>query len=101
MNKKTSKYLDLLNKNEEILLNFLRAKFPIFHNSNFFFRDLQYGIKNFLEKKDIFVSYKQADELAIEIAKHFENKQIFTKNNEKAWTLKYPEFVTTEPGDPF
>ena len=101
MNKKTSKYLDLLNMNEEILLNFLRAKFPIFHNSNFFFRDLQYGIKNFLEKKDIFVSYKQADELAIEIAKHFENKQIFTKINEKAWTVKYPEFVTTEPGDPF
>jgi len=101
MDKKTSKYLDLLNKNEEILLNFLRAKFPIFHNSNFFFRDLQYGIKNFLEKKDIFVSYKQADELAIEIAKHFENKQIFTKINEKAWTVKYPEFVTTEPGDPF
>ena len=101
MDKKTSKYLDLLNKNEEILLNFLRAKFPIFHNSNFFFRDLQYGIKNFLEKKDIFVSYKQADELAIEIAKHFENKQIFTKINEKAWTVKYPEFATTEPGDPF
>ena len=100
MNKKTSKYLELLNKNEEILLNFFRAKFPIFHNSNFFFRDLQYGIKNFLEKKDIFVSYQQADELAKEIAKNFESKQIFTKINDKAWTIKYPGFATTAPGDP-
>jgi hypothetical protein len=100
MDKKTSKYLQLLNGNEEALLNFLKAKFPVFHNSNFFFRDLQYGIKSFLEKKDVSVTYQQADELAKEIAKQFEEKNIFIKINERSWTVKYPEFATTEPGDP-
>jgi hypothetical protein len=100
MNKKTLKYLELLKTNEEVLLNYLRARFPVFHNSNFFLRDLQYGIRSFLEKKDITVTYEQADILAKEVAKQLESKQIFRKINDSSWTVFYPQFATTEPGDP-
>ena len=93
--------LQLLKYNHEELLNYLKAKFPVFHNSNFFFRDFQYGIRSFLEKKEIKCSYQLAEKLAIEMAKHFEDEKIFIKVNSQGWKVNHPEFATTEPGDPF
>ena len=101
MSKKNSQVLNTLKNNDEILLTFLKAKFPVFHNSNFFFRDLQYGIRSFLEKKDIFVTYKESENLANAIAEHFTGKGIFLKMNNQGWKINYPEFVAVEPGDPF
>ena len=92
---------NLLKNENSIFLNFIKAKYPIFHNSNFFFRDLQYGLMRFLEKKDITVSYPEAAVLAEKLGKFFEDQAIFTKVNSTAWRLNYPEFVTTAPGDPF
>lgn len=98
---KLSSYSELLKNNDTALLNFLKAKFPVFHNSNFFFRDLQYGIRSFLEKKNIPVSYKDSETLATEMTKYFEVKEIFVKVNHQAWKVNHKEFVTAEPGDPF
>ena len=92
--------LQLLKNNDTELLNYLKAKFPVFHNSNFFFRDFQYGIRSFLEKKDIKVSYQTAEKLADEISKHFEAQNLFIKVNHQGWKINFPEFVTAEPGDP-
>ncbi len=93
--------LNLLKSNESELLNYLKARFPVFHNSNFFFRDFQYGIRSFLEKKEIKISYQLAEKLAIEMAKHFEDENIFVKVNSQGWKVNFPEFATAEPGDPF
>ena len=93
--------LQVLKNNEKELLNYLRARFPVFHNSNFFFRDFQYGIRSFLEKKEIKVSYQLAEKLAVEMAKYFEEQNIFLKVNNQGWKINYPEFATAEPGDPF
>jgi len=98
---KYQKYLQLLKNNETELLNYLKAKFPVFHNSNFFFRDFQYGIRSFLEKKEIKSSYQMAEKLAEEMAKHFEAQNMFVKINHQTWKINKLEFVTTEPGDPF
>jgi len=99
-NKKLNSHMDLLRKELESLLVFLKAKFPMFHNSNFFYRDLQYGIRSFMEKKDIIISYAEADELAGLMFKDLEDKKIFVRVNNNSWKINYPEFVTTEPGDP-
>ena len=96
-----SQILNTLKNNDEILLKFLKAKFPVFHNSNFFFRDLQYGIRSFLEKKDIFVTYKESENLAKDIAEHFSQRGIFSMVNSQGWKVNYPEFAAVEPGDPF
>jgi len=101
MNKKTEKYFDLLKNDETIFLNFLKAKFPVFHNSNFFYRDFQFGIRKFLEKKGIQISYAVAEELANKLANHFQNQGFFIPINSGTWKVNYPEFVTKEPGDPF
>jgi hypothetical protein len=101
MTYKLSKNLEMLKNDDSVLLEFLKAKFPVFHNSNFFFRDLQYGIRSYFEKKDIFISYQDAEKLANEMAKHFEEKGIFIKVNHQGWKINFPDFATAEPGDPF
>ncbi|GBD86653.1 hypothetical protein BMS3Abin03_00574 [bacterium BMS3Abin03] len=99
--KNISSYTALLQKDEESFLEFLKAKFPVFYNSNFFYRDLEYGIRSFLEKKNIFITYGEADKLAQLMGKYFEKKGIFIKVSKTGWKVNYPEFATTEPGDPF
>jgi hypothetical protein len=101
MAKDTSQVLNTLKNNDEILLKFLKAKFPVFHNSNFFFRDFQYGIRSFLEKKDIIVTYKESEKLANDIAEHFMDRGIFQRVNSQGWKVNYPEFAAVEAGDPF
>lgn len=50
-NKNISSLFNDLKNESQVFLNYLKAKFPIFHNSNLFYRDFQYGVKSFLEKK--------------------------------------------------
>lgn len=101
MDKSITLYFDQLKNDQTIFLNFLKAKFPVFHNSNFFFRDFHYGIKRYLEKKGIFVTYSQSENLAKELSKHFENQGILIRTNDLGWRVNYPEFTTQTPGDPF
>jgi hypothetical protein len=101
MNKKLDKYFELLKNDETIFLNFLKAKFPVFHNSNFFYRDFQFGIRKFFEKKGMQISYTDAEELANRLAKHFQDQGFFIPVNSGTWKVNYPDFVTKEPGDPF
>lgn len=101
MSDKYQSNLQLLKNNDEELLNYLKARFPLFHNSNIFFRDFQYGIRSFLEKKEIITSYQMAEKLADEMAQHYENKNLFVKINNQTWKIHKREFVTAAPGDPF
>ena len=101
MNKSIAKYFNQLKTDQAIFLNFLKAKFPLFHNSNFFFRDFHYGIKRYLEKKGIFVSYQKSELIAKELSMYFESQGIFIRTNDLGWTVNYPEFITQVPGDPF
>jgi hypothetical protein len=100
MDGKQDQYFNLIKNDYQIFLNFLKAKFPVFHNSNFFYRDFHYGVRKFLESKDIKVTYPQAEEIAKKLAEYFEEEKIFIRVNNQAWKINYPEFVTAVPGDP-
>lgn len=91
---------DLKNENQ-FFLGYLKAKFPIFHNSNFFSRDFQYGLKSFLEKKSIFLTDNNLTILAKQFSEYYETQGVFIKTSNQGWKLNYPEFVTAKPGDPF
>lgn len=93
-------YSELINE-INVLLEFLRAKFPVFHNSNFFFRDLQFGIKSFFEKRNIKLSYSESETLAKQIAEFLKKEGIFVETSSQSWKVNYPEFETSKPGDPF
>jgi hypothetical protein len=99
MNKPNS-YLETLKSEQQIFLNYLKAKFPIFHNSNFFFRDLHFGIKSYFEKKGIDLSYSVSEQIAKKYSEHLEAERFFIKITDNTWRVEFPEFVTTVPGDP-
>jgi hypothetical protein len=101
MSKNIDKYFNLLKNDETIFMNFLKAKFPVFHNSNFFFRDFQFGIRKFLENKGIRISYTDSEILADMLADQFQKQGFFIPVNSGTWKLNYPDFVTKQPGDPF
>ncbi|MCL5027899.1 MAG: hypothetical protein M1480_02645 [Bacteroidetes bacterium] len=90
-------YLDLISSDYKIFLQFLKAKYPMFHNSNFFFRDLQFGIVKFLENKGIKIQFGEAEILAKRIGTFLEHEGIFIKVNQNGWRLNYPEFVMSVP----
>ncbi len=99
--RKLQENFEMLKKDNSIFLNFLKAKFPVFHNSNFFFRDFQFGIQKFLERKGIEVSYLEAEKLAKQLSEYFREQGFFIPVNSGTWKVNYPEFLTTKPGDPF
>lgn len=89
-------------KNEkEIFLSYLKAKFPIFHNSNLFSKDFQYGLKGFLEKKGTHLKEAQLIELSDLFSDYYEKEGIFLRTGKNGWKLNYSEFITQKPGDPF
>ena len=96
----TSLFNELKNENQ-IFLNYLKAKFPLFHNSNLFFRDFQYGIMGFLETKGITITIEVADELSKLLSDYYINQGVFIKTSKQGWRVNYPEFTTAKPGDPF
>jgi hypothetical protein len=53
-----------------------------------------------MEKKEIDISYAEAAKLADAISEEFENKGTFVKMSKTGWKINYPDFATTEPGDP-
>jgi len=98
---KTEKALESFKKDYTGLLEFLKARYPLFHRSNFFFRDFQFGIQKYLEKKEIYISSFDANLIAQKLGKYLEGKGIFQKINNKTWKVNKPEFQTNTPGDPF
>jgi hypothetical protein len=96
----SSIFNELKNENQ-IFLNYLKAKFPIFHNSIFFTKDFQYGIITFLEKKGTYISLEQAEKLAQLLSEFYVNQGIFIKISNNTWKLNYLDFVTAKPGDQF
>ncbi len=100
-NKNISELFNDLKNESQIFLSYLKAKFPIFHNSNIFSKDFQYGVKSFLEKKGIKISDRSLVDLAKQFSGYYETQGIFIKTSTQGWKLNYPDFVTTKPGDPF
>jgi hypothetical protein len=98
---KKDKLFNQIKTDEEIFLGYLRSKFPFFHKANFFFRDLEYGLKSYLEKRSIIISSADNLELTTKLASHFEEKGYLKSVNNGVWMINMPQFVTTKPGDPF
>jgi hypothetical protein len=94
---KQTALLSVLTDNRDSFLEFFKAKYPVFNNSNIFFRDFQFCIQKFLEKKDIKASYKEAEELAGQFSVYLEGQSVFTKVNNIGWRLNYPDFSASVP----
>lgn len=92
---KQDKALSYVLEHQKEVLAFLKSKFPLFHLSNFFFRDLQYGIQMFLERKaGMSLRYPKAESIAKAFAAQLERENIFVRIDQQSWAVNYPEFKT-------
>jgi len=93
MNKNIKNYLDTLINEERTFLKYLKSKYPLFHRSNVFFRDIQFGIKHYFENREIKLKYTESEQIATEFIKYLESKNILKKISEQVYLLNYPEFT--------
>jgi hypothetical protein len=85
---------DYIMSNQKEVLEFLKSRFPMFHLSNFFFRDVQYGITMMLEEKGMRVRYSEAEKIARAFVEKLEHARIFKPIDRQSWVLNHPEFKT-------
>ena len=79
--------------NEREFLTHLKSRWKVIHHSNIFFRDLQYGVASYLRQRGISISYRDAERLARDVARSFEQQRIFKAIDHQTWLLEYPEFA--------
>jgi len=93
MTKKIANYLKILINEEKTVLNYLKVRYPLYHKSNVFFRDIQFGIKHYLESREIKLTYTESEVLAQEFINHLLSKGILKKISNQIYLLNYPEFT--------
>ena len=78
------------------VLRFLKSKFPIYHRSNIFFRDIQYGVQLFLARRGARVSYQAAELIARALVAALEKEGVLVAIDRQSWAVNYPEFRTPQ-----
>ncbi len=78
-----------LQNNKTMFFNFMREKYPVFHNSNIFLRDLQYAIMSYFEKKDVKVKYGPAEKIALQFAEYLEKQNDITRLDNSTWKVNF------------
>lgn len=83
-----------------VLLGFMRrTRKPVFHNSNIFFRDIQYAIKDYfdaVERRPL--SLPKAAEMANEVIDLYTDVGLLRKVANQAYLLDSPEWSTPKGG---
>jgi hypothetical protein len=85
-------------KNHLEVLNYLKSRFPMYHSSNFFFRDVHYGIQSMFNQRGEKVSYADAEVIAKKFAERLEKDKIFIPVDRQSWAVNYPDFKTPPSG---
>ena len=88
------KSIDHILENDADVLAFLQTRYPLYHLSNVFFRDIQYGIQVMLERRGAKVGYSEAERFAREFVSRLEKKKILVPIDRQSWVLYYEEFKT-------
>jgi len=83
---------DMIPGSKEFLA-FLKTRFQLIHNSNFFFRDLHYGVMAYLSAKGKHAGYARSERIAREIAATLEREGIFKRIDHQSWCVNAPEFA--------
>ncbi len=79
------------------VLNFLKKNYPLYHLSNVFFRDIQFGMIKYFESKNQKLQLRHAERVAIGFIEFLKKQKILFQINEVTWKLNYPDFVAKPP----
>ncbi|MBN1302353.1 MAG: hypothetical protein JW995_14145 [Melioribacteraceae bacterium] len=82
------RYNELLS-NKSPFFQFMRERYPLFFNSNIFLRDIQYAIRTYFERKNILISYTEAEELMKKFTQHLESEGQLVRLNYNSWKVNF------------
>ena len=83
---------DAVLNNDQEVLKYLKGRFPVFHLSNIFFRDIQFGIQSYLKGRDLKVNYRLAEDIARQFVAKLERERIFRPIDRQTWMVNCEEF---------
>lgn len=82
-------YLEHLTENKNIFFNFMKKRYPIFHQSNLFLRDMQYAIMSYFELKENSLSYEEAEKIAKGFIDKLVNSGELLELDHKTWKVNF------------
>lgn len=91
---------DVLVDDPDVLLGYMRQMHrPIFHNSNIFFRDIQFAIKDYYEDTvGKTIRPEDAQRIAKDVTRSYERQGVLRQVTANGYLLNYPELVTPKQG---
>ena len=80
------------------LLDFLREnRYAVYHRSNIFFRDFQYGLWRYLKRDQTKVPYADMENVAAEVIEAWERQGTIRRIDRQSFELNMPEYVMVWP----
>jgi hypothetical protein len=79
-------------------LDFLRKnRYAVYHRSNLFFRDFQYGLWRYLKENRTKISYAEMEKVAREVIDAWERQGTIRRIDHQSFELNMPEYVMVWP----
>ena len=79
----------VLSEEKETFLKFMNQKYPIFYNSNIFFRDIQFAITTFFTMKGKPINYSRAEQLTYNFIKQLEETDELQNVSKNTWRVNF------------
>lgn len=79
-------------KDDREVLEFLKRRYPLYHLSNVFLRDVQFGIQAMLAEGGRRVGYREAERLARGLVGRLEREGVLRPIDRQTWVLHYEPF---------
>jgi hypothetical protein len=67
----------------------MKEKYPVFKESNIFFRDIQYAIRNYYLKKGRKIDYQKSEKIASEFIEGLVKEGELKKISNNAWKVNF------------
>jgi hypothetical protein len=80
--------------NDKDVFRYLKSRFPVYHLSNVFFRDIHYGIMEYLRERKMTVRYQDGEKIARAFAEKLEHEKILRPLDRQTWMVQYEDFRT-------
>lgn len=79
------------------ILNFFKSRFPLYHNSNVFFRDMQFTIDAFFELKGSKLGYTECEQITKHFFEHLLRQNMVIPVSVNGYKLNNPQYKTGAP----
>jgi hypothetical protein len=91
-----NRQLNYIINNQTEVLYFLKAHYPMYHNSNLFIRDIQFGLIRYYQQKGQRLKPCDAEKVARGFMDHLSRSNIARQLDQQTWLLNYSEFQATQ-----